>query len=247
MKKRNWLMTIAFAVLSLTIISTCVIGSTYAKFTSQVAGGGKAQAAGFLVAGASTEVTVATEMVAPTKAVSAAATINYFSQVDTKIEVTNLSEGSTGVTGTGIFAVWDAIVTAYNDQAAEGDKVQPANVTLNKVFTVTLESQTEGQTLAQAFAAAVAAASSGNSAVTVKTNEADNVVLSAMGKEATDAVQVTFNVQVKWNQISDKFDTFVGNMIAKNLKEAAVSGATQGKSIIEVSLPITATQVVAGA
>lgn len=244
MKKRNWLMTIAFAVLSLTIISTCVIGSTYAKFTSQVAGGGKAQAAGFLVAGASTEATVATEMVAPTTTVSAEAKINYFSQVDTKIEVTNLSEASTGVTGTGIFAVWDAIVTAYNAQAAEGDRVTAANVTLNKVFTVTLEGQTEGQTLAQAFAAKVAAASSG--AVTVKTNEADNVVLSAMDKEATDAVQVTFNVQVKWNSISDKFDTFVGNMIAKNLKEA-VEGATQGKSIIEVSLPITASQVVAGA
>lgn len=244
MKKRNWLMTIAFAVLSLTIISTCVIGSTYAKFTSQVAGGGKAQAAGFLVAGASTEATVATEMVAPTTTVSAEATINYFSQVDTKIEVTNLSEASTGVTGTGIFAVWDAIVTAYNAQAAEGDRVTEANVTLNKVFTVTLEGQTEGQTLAQAFAAAVAAASSG--AVTVKTNTADNVVLSAMDKDATDAVQVKFNVQVKWNSISDKFDTFVGNMIAKNLKEA-VEGATQGKSIIEVSLPITASQVVAGA
>ena len=245
MKKRNWLMTIAFAVLSLTIISTCVIGSTYAKFTSQVSGGGKAQAAGFLVAGAATEVTVATEMVAPTTAVGAEATINYFSQVETKIEVTNLSEGSTGVTGSGIFAVWDAIVKAYNDQAETADKVEAANVTLNKVFTVTLEGQTEGQTLAQAFAAAVAAASSGDSVVTVKSNDADNVVLSAMGKEATAAVEVKFNVQVKWNSISDKFDTFVGNMIAKNLNEAAVEGATQGKSIIEVSLPITASQVVA--
>lgn len=111
MKKRNWLMTIAFAVLSLTIVSTMVIGSTYAKFTSQVAGKGTAQAAGFLVAGTIADAT-ATSLMAPGEAYEVTVPMTYFSQVLTKIS----TPGGTNATGTGVFdsTVWSNVVSFYN-------------------------------------------------------------------------------------------------------------------------------------
>ncbi|MBQ7452654.1 MAG: hypothetical protein IJS68_00045 [Clostridia bacterium] len=126
MKKRNWLMTIAFAVLSLTIVSTMVIGSTYAMFTSKVAGNSSAEAAGFLIAG-QIDTTAVTTLMAPGEAFYKDITINYFSQVPTKISEAG---AASGMEGTGIFKTtvsgntvtydyWADIVDLYNDNVAK--------------------------------------------------------------------------------------------------------------------------------
>ena len=236
MKKRNWLMTIAFAVLSLTIISTCVIGSTYAKFTSQVSGGGKAQAAGFLVAGKEVEAGATVELVAPETTAKSEAKINYFSQVVTEITVT----GEGDMTGTGVFAKWTELVAAYKEtDAGKADTAVTTTTALKDVFKVSIdkdEAETETD-LAIIFAKKVAAASGGKVTAT-------GAQLSAMGKDETTAFEVTFNVTVTWTSLSDTFDTFIGNNIYENLTTAQF-GAEIGKSLINVTLPITASQVVA--
>lgn len=236
MKKRNWLMTIAFAVLSLTIISTCVIGSTYAKFTSQVSGGGKAQAAGFLVAGKEVSADAAVELVAPETTAKSEATIQYFSQVVTEITIT----GEGDMTGTGVFAKWAELVEAYKaTDAGNADSAVTTVTALKDVFKVSIdkdESETETD-LAIIFAKKVAAASEGK--IT-----AEGAKLSAMGKDETAAFEVKFNVTVSWTSLSDTFDTFIGNKIYENLTTSQF-GAEVGKSLINVTLPITASQVVA--
>lgn len=123
MKKRNWLMTIAFAVLSLTIISTCVIGSTYAKFVSKVGGSGSVNAAGFyLTDGGTLNLASTTTFVGPGNGTAEKenGAVKFFSQVETKITVGQTDSASAG---TGVFAYdsahpensnWGKLVAYYN-------------------------------------------------------------------------------------------------------------------------------------
>ena len=242
MKKRNWLLTIAFAVLSLTVISTCVIGSTYAKYTSQISTNSGAQAAGFLVTGGGTDLTSDT-LIKPGESATVEATVNYFSQV-----LTEISETTATISGTGIFAetAWEALVADYNAKyGASGSISVGTDLThteLSDFITVSIGEGT-GSGLAEQFVDAVIAAK-GSSAVTKEgTNR-----LTAMGATETTAITVTLEINVTWTDAveGDAFDTFVGNAIAQNLTTAQY-GATKGTSTITVSLPLTATQVVTGA
>lgn len=124
MKKRNWLMTIAFAVLSLTIISTCVIGSTYAKFVSKVGGNGSVNAAGFyLTDGGTLNLASTTAFVGPGNGTAKKenGAVKFFSQEETKITVGQTDSASAG---TGVFAYdssdrvnsnWGKLVAYYNE------------------------------------------------------------------------------------------------------------------------------------
>ena len=243
MKKRNWLLTIAFAVLSLTVISTCVIGSTYAKYTSQISTNSGAQAAGFLVTGGNSVVETSDTLIAPGESATVEATVNYFSQV-----LTEISETSATISGTGIFdeTAWAALVADYNAKyGASGSESVGEDLThtaLSDFITVSIGEGT-GSGLAEQFVDAVIAAK-GSSAVTKEgTNR-----LTAMGAAETTAITVTLEINVTWTDAveGNEFDTFVGNAIAQNLT-AAQYGATKGISTITVSLPLTATQVVTGA
>ena len=217
MKKRNWLMTIAFAVLSLTIISTCVIGSTYAKFVSKVNGSGKAQAAGFLIVAGEAASTSAEENVLMAPGVTAGykMTINYFSQVVTNIKTVEGADN--GATGTGVFTAenWAKLVAFYNANiaaikaatGAEGAAVAGdlAYTSLIKVVNGT------GETIDKAFVSAVVEK---NAALAVAGNATQ---LKAMAADATDAIAVELTVTAKWEsdaQGGDLFDTFIGNCIA---------------------------------
>lgn len=263
MKKRNWLMTIAFAVLSLTIISTCVIGSTYAKFTSKVSANAGVKAAGFMV-GSTGEATATidanTEVTAPGEAKMAPITFNYYSQVKTEFTVDGEGTGYT-LTGTGVFANYDTLKNGFADWLkAKQDKgeftgvvandVTTAKATLDKWFTVTFTSDAAGQTpisgngMSEAFAAAVRAAAA-DATVTLATEETGNKV-GAMPKDATAALEITdsFYAKITWvttNTAADNaWDTYVGEKVAagNTAAEASWSGIT-------VALSVTASQVVA--
>ncbi|MBO4569609.1 MAG: hypothetical protein J5689_00115 [Clostridia bacterium] len=242
MKKKNWLLTIAFAVLSLTIISTCVIGSTYAKFTSGIASGAKVQAAGFLVDGGEVDLSGTFAMVAPGETKATEVTVNYFSQVETVIAASTAT-----ITGTGVFdttdpdgegqqvSPWVAFLTAYK---ATSTGTANTNITtstpLSTVFTISIGSGTG--TLAEDFAAAVAAeATSEGSAATLVTGQTTR--LNAMGAAETEALEVEVEVNVTWNEVDDVFDTMLGNAIAELLQ-----AQTSVVSYINVSLPLTASQ-----
>lgn len=217
MKKRNWLMTIAFAVLSLTIISTCVIGSTYAKFVSKVNGSGKAQAAGFLIvagkaASTSTEENV---LMAPGVKAGYKMTINYFSQVVTNIKTVEGADN--GATGTGVFAAanWTKLVTFYNahiDEIKAATGAEGAAVDASLKYTSLIEVVNgDGKAIDEAFVAAVVAK---NSALAVSDNAKQ---LKAMAADATEAIAAELTVTAEWKthaQGGDLFDNFIGNCIA---------------------------------
>ena len=217
MKKRNWLMTIAFAVLSLTIISTCVIGSTYAKFVSKVNGSGKAQAAGFLIVAGETARTSAEEnvLMAPGVTASYKMTINYFSQVLTNIKTVEGADN--GATGTGVFAAanWTKLVTFYNehiDEIKAATGAEGAAVATDLAYTSLIQVKNgTGETIDKAFVSAVVTK---NAALAVPGNATQ---LKAMAANATDAIAVELTVTAEWKsdaQGGDLFDTFIGNCIA---------------------------------
>ncbi len=217
MKKRNWLMTIAFAVLSLTIISTCVIGSTYAKFVSKVNGSGKAQAAGFLIVAGEAASTSAEENVLMAPGVTAGykMTINYFSQVVTNIKTVEGADN--GATGTGVFTAenWKKLVAFYNahiDDIKAAIGADGAAVDANLEYTSLIQVKNgNGETIDKAFVSAVVAK---NAALAVDGNATQ---LKAMAADATEAIAVELTVTAKWESDAkggDLFDTFIGNCIA---------------------------------
>ena len=250
MKKRNWLLTIAFAVLSLTVISTCVIGSTYAKFVSNVGASAGAKAAGFNVSGGEAS-TVAidadTVTIAPGESATSAITFTYFSQVNTEF----VAADGTGVTitGTGVFADFETLKEGFaewltakqdNDEFTDVQATDINSKTLETMFTVTFTSDAAGETpisanMAEAFAAAVRAAGSlGGTGTQV----------DAMADTATTALNITnsFYANITWtsthSDIDNAWDTYVGEKV----EEQIVAGTWSG---VQVSLAITAQQVVA--
>lgn len=260
MKKRNWLMTIAFAVLSLTIISTCVIGSTYAKFTSKVSANAGVKAAGFMVGSTGTDtatIEAATAVTAPGESKMASIGFNYYSQVITEFTV----DGGTGytLTGTGVFAEYETLLNGFDAwltaKQAKGEftgvaanTVKTAKSTLDKWFTVTFTSDAAGETpiegsgMNEAFAAAVRAAATAQS-VTLKTTETGNKV-GAMPDDATKALEIkdSFYAKITWvttNSADDNaWDTYVGEKVAAGNTAEATSW-----SGITVALSVTASQV----
>lgn len=201
MKKKNWLLTIAFAVLALTIVSTTVLGGTYAKFVSRVSGGAEAQAAGFKVtAGGTGSIVASAEMIAPEVEISSSSTITYFSQVDTLIAV---DTDNFGITFEGALANWGTIVSDYNTLHANDGYAVPAGLLATDVFKVTADN---ANSLEEGFLTALrAAATTANVALTTKTwtvgegNEAVTYyAVKAMDANATTALTVTLNMGIEW-------------------------------------------------
>lgn len=261
MKKRNWLMTIAFAVLSLTIISTCVIGSTYAKFVSKVNGSGKAQAAGFLLTATEKQAgegqgTAQVQIVAPNDVIDSAIVVNYFSQVDTDITATGETNTANN---TGVFTDenWSAIVNYYNENFAALKKIFPGDggeaaftdaPAISDIFTV----EGTGE-LAKTFVDAIVA-----EVPTLKI-EGNATRIKAMAPEATASIEVEVNASVKWTTHAvggDVFDSLLGAAITTLLQNKtsielvagkALTLTGTGASTIGVTIGLVATQVVAGA
>ena len=251
MKKRNWLLTIAFAVLSLTVISTCVIGSTYAKFVSNVGASAGVKAAGFNVSstggGSSVTIDADTVLIGPSKSQTTAITFSYYSQVLTEF----VADSGSGVslTGVGVFANFETLKTGFSDWLSakqdngEFEGVQATDIeskTLESMFTVTFTSDAAGNTpisgssMAEAFAAAVRAEGSlGGSGTQVE----------AMASSATTALTIddSFYAKITWvsthSDIDNAWDTYVGEKIAESNASSTWSG-------VQVSLAITAQQVI---
>ena len=251
MKKRNWLMTIAFAVLSLTIISTCVIGSTYAKFVSNVGANAGAKAAGFNVSGGeSSTVTINqdTVTIGPAESATSAISFTYFSQVETEF----VAADGTGVTitGTGVFADFEALKTGFAEWlTAKQDGGEFTDVeatiadskTLEDMFEVTFTSDDAGETpiagasMAEAFAQAVRTAGSlGGTGAKV----------DAMADTATTALTIndSFYAKITWVSTHSNDDNAWDTYVGEKVEEQIVAGTWSG---IQVSLAITAQQAIA--
>ena len=251
MKKKNWLLTIAFAVLSLTIISTCVIGSTYAKFTTTVGGNSTAQAAGFLVTGATANST-ADVLLAPGVEVTVPAGItSYFSQVATEI---TLDSEITSANNTGVFtdANWALLIAYFNDHvASDADHHVGSALTVAQVITMGGTAGTSAGLAAAIYNAGVTT----EPASTVWTETySSGTVLPAMKATETAALTLSaINVTLTWTTPkcltntevdNDEFDTFVGNCIAKLLMADAAGSVqvatTGGESPVVLTLTAAA-------
>ena len=234
MKKRNWLMTIAFAVLSLTIVSTMVIGTTYAKFVSQVNSTGSAQAAGFLVAGTVATTQINTIM-APGVTADQTVSLKYFSQVDTQI--TALSNDAS-LAATGVFdeTTWNALVTFYNSNwqkigNALGYGVYasgtPDTLTLNTGYhgaavaanldqtaLLTVTAGEGGNTVAQEFIAQVFTNNANKTAAygstaALKTTTTTNDTIPAMLPAYDSVLTANLDISVAWT--TQKYQTTSAN------------------------------------
>ena len=241
MKKRNWLMTIAFAVLSLTIISTCVIGSTYAKFVSKVGGNGSVQAAGFMLTDGGALNFKDTKVIGPDGGSGdTAATIKYYSQVAT---ILTFAEDAEDAEGTNAFttANWTALRSFYNDNfdaiaayfgygtaTAEG-KVDGGTTANGTALTGAKLGDTEALsarglikvssgegTIQSQFKTALEAAG-----LTV-TEEAKALKVTAMDANTAAVVSVTVTSNIKWTTLTydtskanNLFDTYVGYIVAQ--------------------------------
>lgn len=254
MKKKNWLMTIAFAVLALTIVSTCVIGSTYAKFTQQLNSSASVKAAGFLVTAGTQSNIAATEVIEPGETLEVVVPITYFSQVNTNIT----AEGT--LTGAGVLnsTAWTALISAYNT-AYELTGGNAVAYTINDIFAVKVSYNTGTDTwatasadLAGTFCDAVVA-HAGSSAVTKAGAQATGWYLTPMAAAETDAITFNLKVTVTWKSDYaaeaevNRFDTFVGNYIYNMLHastgdDAVLGVTTPTATTISLSLPITAEQ-----
>lgn len=240
MKKRNWLMTIAFAVLSLTIISTCVIGSTYAKFVSKVGGKGSVQAAGFMLTDGGALNFKDTKVIGPDGGSGdTAATIKYYSQVAT---ILTFAEDAADAQGTNAFttANWTALRTFYNTNfdaiaayfgygTAEAGKVDGGVTDKGTALTgaklgdgealsargLIKVSSGEG-TIQSQFHAALEAAG-----LTV-TEDGKALKVTAMDANKSKVVSVTATSNIKWTTLTydtskanNLFDTYVGYIVAQ--------------------------------
>lgn len=250
MKKRNWLMTIAFAVLSLTIISTCVIGSTYAKFVSKVGGNGSVQAAGFMLTDGGSLNFTDTKVIGPDGGSGdTTATIKYFSQVAT---ILTFAEDAADAQGTNAFttANWTALRTFYNENfdaiatyfgygtAAEGkvDGGPAANGT-----TLTGAKLGDGEALS---ARGLIKVSSGEGTIrsqfktaledahlTVTEEGTAALKVTAMDANTAAVVSVTVTSNIKWTTLTydtskanNLFDTYVGYIVAQLQLTANAAG-----------------------
>lgn len=240
MKKRNWLMTIAFAVLSLTIISTCVIGSTYAKFVSKVGGNGSVQAAGFMLTDGGTLNFKDTKVIGPDGGSGdTAATIKYYSQVKT---ILTFAEDAEDAEGTNAFtkANWTALRTFYNTNfdaiatyfgygtaeegkvdggvTANGTALTGAKLGDNEALSARgLIKVSSGKgTIKSQFKAALEAAG-----LTV-TEEEKALKVTAMDANTAAVVSVTVTSNITWTTLkydtskaNNLFDTYVGYIVAQ--------------------------------
>ena len=223
MKKKNWLLTIAFAFVALAIVSTTVLGSTYAKYVSTVSGSASAQAAGFLVTGSTTSA-AETVLLAPGEEFNVTAGItSYFSQVETQLSLTNAVTASTGAFSA---ANWDALVTYYRTYIATGDN---AAYTVAENLPLTSLIKVPAATTAASIAASIYEAGYSETAsenVWAGTYTTASNVLPAMKAGVNTALNLAnINLTISWESLTltqneetvtnDLFDTFVGNVIAK--------------------------------
>ncbi|MBQ7579452.1 MAG: hypothetical protein IJT25_02860 [Clostridia bacterium] len=223
MKKRNWLMTIAFAVLSLTIVSTMVIGTTYAKFTSTISNAGTVRAAGFLITGSTTG-QAANVLIAPGESKDITVNIKYFSQVDT--EITAAAAGD-NTANTGAFSAtnWAAIKSFFNTNYAA----------LNTYFGITGEGAATGAMTATNPSDLITvnntqmltqfATNAQTAGLTTQTVDS-HLYIKAMGYNESTAESVTVTVPVTWQTDTtgkDTLDTLIGNCIAALLNVAGES------------------------
>lgn len=249
MKKRNWLMTIAFAVLSLTIISTCVIGSTYAKFVSKVGGNGSVQAAGFMLTDGGALNFKDTKVIGPSQGSGdSKATIKYFSQVAT---ILTFAEDAEDAEGTNAFttANWTALRSFYNDNfdaiatyfgygtAAEG-KVDGGTTANGTALTGAKLGDTEALS-----ARGLIKVSSGEGSIQSQfktaleaagltvTEDAKALKVSAMTADTKKVVSVEVTSNITWETLTydtskanNLFDTYVGYIIAALQDETNLAG-----------------------
>lgn len=269
MKKRNWLMTIAFAVLSLTIISTCVIGSTYAKFVSKVGGNGSVKAAGFFLSdGGSLNVETTQAYIGPNQGTNeSTGTVKFFSQVPTTITVANNADGNKG---TGVFADanWAKIVTYYNtnfDKIAQAFGYGVATGTEGSKTVTGSEADLTGSQVKGDLKATELISVSGAAANDIATAigealkdkvanneeiEVVNNVVTAPAMTGTAAAEIQIKAGIKWVTLkygsapdqkdNNLFDTFVGYCIARlEAGQATIGGDDLGYALTPETLTLT--------
>ena len=229
MKNKRKIFIVALAaIMFLAIVSTVVLGATYARFVTTISDSATSQVAGFYISGGVTnqEEILESEQVAllaPGETVEVELQISYFAQVNTQITMTSNSP----ISGTGAFANFDALVSEFVEEYPTYDTdLLPAS--LGEMFSVKISNSAD---LASAIANSIR--TSGGLG-----GYADYV--EAMPASATSSIVVTIPVIIKWestNGASDLWDTFVGNKIATLIINSDV------KSLVSVDLGLKVEQV----
>lgn len=201
----------------LTIISFGAVANTYAKFISKVSTNSGAQGAGFLITSENTSDEgnlSATLLIAPGESKSVGLNFTYFSQVVTEFKET---ANGTSVTGVGLLATdFSTLISEFQNTWLPNhdyytDTTTPAS--LDEMFVITY---TDGQDIAEACAEQVRQKGSLTGSGTI---------VNAMDKTATNSISCSVGAQLTWIEISDAWDTFIGNKVYQDeLENSTVSG-----------------------
>ena len=233
-KKLNVIVYSAFAIVLAVIFSSSILGSTFAKFISRLETNSHIQAAGFYITAGtlSQEQTVANEniMIAPGETKTVYSTINYFSQVNTKVTV-----GNDSITLTGALSNLDVSDLSDYDSWLLNHQYYPiitAPTSLEDMFTISVSSgiySAPGSTVAEQVAEVIRQAGHLDGA---------GAYIAAMPADATGAVQIMQEITVTWHEISDAWDTYIGELIA----QAQIESNGTITSGISLSLGVTVEQ-----
>ena len=218
MKKEFNIRRLAIVMLVLAVFSANILSHSYAKFVSLVSGTGQSHAAGFFVInGTSVEQEISNSNIrlAPEESQSFYTTINYFAQTNTEF-----SQVGYYTSGFGILSDLDSLKETFASFLVSecGYTTQEAAAaitpdSLDDMFEIGVVDSTTGyvaygSTPAEKFADAIREAGS---------LSGRGVHVGAMAYDETDYISVSLELIVKWVTITNLWDTFVADRIAREL------------------------------
>ena len=225
--KKMWIITCIMLVI--TLVSFSVVGTTYAKYASNVTGAAPIKAAGFFIQGetpATATISTATK-IAPGDSVTINVPINYFSQVPTSFRA--LSD--VNLVGFGVLADFDLLLSEYAAYKIRLDKSGVTPEDLSDSFTISFGNNSSVVTEMISLLT-----TAGLNVLTPTDNTFTDPIVSAMSASATTPLQLSMPVTITWinhtNSAWDAWDTFLGE---KFYQSNVVSG-------VQVSLELVAEQ-----
>ena len=187
----------------LTIISFSAVGNTFAKFVSNINTNSGVKAAGFLITSENTSDEgnlSAFSLIAPSETKSIGLNFSYFSQVVIEFKETT---SDSKISGVGLFSTdFSSLVSEFQNSWLPAHDYYVETTAPNSLDEMFVIIYTDGEDIAEACAEQVR--QKGNLT-------GSGSIVSAMDESATTSINCSVGASITWVEISDAWDTFIGN------------------------------------